>query len=360
MSYLVLPSNHYASDWSQNCEIRDTETVTKLGVEYATCRNPKRKEDLLFEIVRFFHSYLFKYAGMIISGSLPKTGGHVNEDTKKMLRMFLPAGTRVTGFTLAKTARTLNLAFKGQSTEEVYNILVGCLVRAVDKYDPRYVEKVKLAVEAIEKMRNRCFTSKQVSEDAEFNCARICLMLVRRGHLKRVARPGNRKPAFFKRDDWPVPDRLLNGKPIDLQYFIPTYFRRYLQQYITDQMKSIEARNPMIQLEEMGRKRWDGTMLPSSEGNMIEPTGKRWMADTGLMERDHDLPELTLAWVSDCSDFIFRSLDRRERLFLYQHYAKEMTQTQIADSVGIGSDEYDRFHDEILGKCRKLALAKTA
>lgn len=104
MPYLVLPSNHYASAWSQTHEIRDFDAVTEVGIRYVNETNPEAKEQLLLELIRYFHSYLFKYVSMILSGNLPKTGEHINKDAKVLLKFFLPPGTKPTGFGLAKIA----------------------------------------------------------------------------------------------------------------------------------------------------------------------------------------------------------------------------------------------------------------
>jgi hypothetical protein len=109
--YLILPSHHYASGWSQDREIRDFDSVTEVGVRYINETNPVNKEALLLELVRYFHSYIFKYVSMIVSGMLPKTGERINKDARELLRSFTPAGTKLTPFGLVKTARTLNLAF---------------------------------------------------------------------------------------------------------------------------------------------------------------------------------------------------------------------------------------------------------
>lgn len=98
MPYHVLPSHHYASKWSQDNEIRDFKSVTDLGVRYVNEKNPTKKEEMLLKLVRYFHSYLFKYVGMIVSGTLPKTGNAINKDAKTMLRFFLPKGANTTGF----------------------------------------------------------------------------------------------------------------------------------------------------------------------------------------------------------------------------------------------------------------------
>jgi len=83
------------------------------------------------------------YVNMILSGALPKNGERINTDAKILLKMFLPAGMHSDGFNLVRIARTLCLAFKGMDAEEVYNILVGCLIRALHQYDPNYTTRVQ-------------------------------------------------------------------------------------------------------------------------------------------------------------------------------------------------------------------------
>ena len=77
MAYLQLPSSHYASAWGEDREIRDFATVTNLGVKYIDETDPQIKQDLLLELVRCFHSYIFKSVTMIVSGTLPKQDGCV-------------------------------------------------------------------------------------------------------------------------------------------------------------------------------------------------------------------------------------------------------------------------------------------
>jgi hypothetical protein len=141
-----LPASHYASEWSQDHEIRDTDAVTAVAVQYVKETDPAKKEELLLELIRYFHSYVFKYVSMIASGTLPKIGGAINRDVKLFLRLFLPKDSPPTGTNLGKVARTLNLAFKDMPVEEVYNTLVGCLIKALQKYDPEYTNKVRLFV----------------------------------------------------------------------------------------------------------------------------------------------------------------------------------------------------------------------
>ena len=133
-------------------------------------------------------------------------------------------------------------------------------------------------------------TFHQVSVEAGFDAMRICRMLVRRGHLARVENTAG----SLAKADWPpqFEDRI-----IDLPYFVSFYFRHYLQQYITRQMKSLEAKTSTMQLEEYkqsrpgdfhGKLSRDDMRIPSAEGNLVEPNGNRWMADTNLMNQDLD------------------------------------------------------------------------
>jgi hypothetical protein len=46
----------------------------------------------------------------------------------------------------------LHLAFGKQSADEVYSILAGLLIKVINGYDPGYTDKVKLVVEAINRL----------------------------------------------------------------------------------------------------------------------------------------------------------------------------------------------------------------
>jgi hypothetical protein len=46
----------------------------------------------------------------------------------------------------------LHRAFKGLSTDEIYDVLMEQLLMAVKKYDPAYTEKVKITAEKIDEV----------------------------------------------------------------------------------------------------------------------------------------------------------------------------------------------------------------
>jgi hypothetical protein len=63
---------------------RPNAEVTDLGLRYAQAEG-QEKEELSLELLHCFHSYLMKYVDMILRGHLPRYGGRVNEDAKKLL-----------------------------------------------------------------------------------------------------------------------------------------------------------------------------------------------------------------------------------------------------------------------------------
>lgn len=73
----------------------------------------------------------------------------INKDIRDFIRYFLPKGAPLSTVTASKVVRHLHLAFKGKTTEEIYDILMEQLLRAIQKYDPAYTEKVKLVAEVI-------------------------------------------------------------------------------------------------------------------------------------------------------------------------------------------------------------------
>jgi hypothetical protein len=121
----------------------------------------------------------------------PKSG-NVNGDVKKFLYYFLPKGQTLSRQNLNPVVRHLHLAFKDMDTEEVYDVLMEQMVRAINQYDPTYTEKVKLVVEAInnELSTRAQFAGTDVNRYLEFDCSRHIRLLCRRGFLTSHGKTG--------------------------------------------------------------------------------------------------------------------------------------------------------------------------
>ncbi len=68
-------------------------------------------------------------------------------------------------------------------TEEIYDVLMEQLIATINKYDPDYASKVKLAVEAIESelSKRREFSAADVNRHMEFDSDRYLRKLCRCG-----------------------------------------------------------------------------------------------------------------------------------------------------------------------------------
>jgi hypothetical protein len=157
------------------------------------------KEGLLLELCQCFHPYLMKYLVMICRGHVPILGigpkltfGNVNSDVKKFLYYFLPKGQTLTRQNLVPVVRHLHLAFKGMETEEVYDVLMEQMVRAINQYDPFYTEKVKRVVETIqnELSPRTPFAVVDLNGYLEFDGSRHIRLLCRRGFLTSHEKTG--------------------------------------------------------------------------------------------------------------------------------------------------------------------------
>jgi hypothetical protein len=173
------------------------EEVNDLGRRFASAPAAE-KGDLLLEICQCFHPYLMKYLVMICRGHIPIVGvgkhpAYINKDVQPFLMYFLEKGEPPNSKNLAKAARTLHLAFMHQQgvpmeTEEIYDVLMECLVNTINGYDPDYKDKVKLVAGVItdELPKRRLFTAADVNRYVGLDSSRYLRLLCRVGFLEKV------------------------------------------------------------------------------------------------------------------------------------------------------------------------------
>jgi hypothetical protein len=132
-----------------------------------------------------------------------------------------------------------------QDAAEIYDILMEQLLAAIRKYDPKYKDKMKQVVETInEKFSERKqFGAVDLGRHLEFDAVKYLRNLVGRGHLEQVGK------GVFERALWPPPAALLEGEPIGLTYCVQTWFKYYLQQWITSSMSQLETKEGVYALD---------------------------------------------------------------------------------------------------------------
>jgi hypothetical protein len=183
----ILAPTHYAGKWiiPEEEQHYDLKAVNLLGYAYATAPDSAAKEAKLLEVLECFHGYLMKYLRMIISGTIPPANSRAGKDAMELLRTLAPRGSEKSKELTDATCKTLHLAFKQQTTEDIYDTLVFCFVKAARQYDPYYADKTKKVCEEIYELPKQ-FTVEQLEARVGFDCVGILRYLVRKGLLASV------------------------------------------------------------------------------------------------------------------------------------------------------------------------------
>jgi hypothetical protein len=182
-----LSPSHYAGKWviPDEDQHHDLKVVNQLGYAYATSPDSPEKEEKLLRLLECFHGYLMKYVVMVVRGTLPPANSRAGKDAKELLRTLAPRNSTPSKELTDATCKMLHLAFKGVTTEDIYDTLAFCFVKAARKYDPYYAKKTKQVCEVISGLPKQ-FTEEQLSTRVGFDCNGILRSLVRKGFLASI------------------------------------------------------------------------------------------------------------------------------------------------------------------------------
>jgi hypothetical protein len=209
--------------------IKPIPEINDLGRRYAELpAGAPEKEALLLELCQCFHPYLMKYLVMICRGHVPVTGAgdpttRLNKDVKLFLLYFLPKGQQLDWRTRNTIVKHFHLGFKDIDTAEIYDILMAQLMATIKGYDPKYTEKVKLLVEAIqnELSTRKQFSFADVNRHLDFDCNRYIRMLCRRGFLSPVKEGKDKRiTGFVRTATWPPPAEFFQQGAIGVAHYI--------------------------------------------------------------------------------------------------------------------------------------------
>jgi hypothetical protein len=183
----TLSHSHYAGRWTIPAEDQryDRKVVNQLGLEYAKAIDSPEKEAKLLQVLECFHGYLMKYVVMIIRGTIPPVNTPYGKDAKELLRTLSPRGAVLDKEQIDRTCKTLHLAFKQATTEEIYDMLVFCLIKAARKYDPFYTDKVEEVCGIINVLPKQ-FTEQHLLDRVGYDCTGILRSLVRKHYLRSI------------------------------------------------------------------------------------------------------------------------------------------------------------------------------
>ena len=366
---------HYAHNWkvASRDDLHDRDKVNALGVQYAKMPAGPEKEAILLGILECFHGYLVKYLGMVTTGHLPEMNSPAGKDSVAFLKTLVPQGRKgeVNRLVLMSTCRTLHLAFKQMSSDDIYDTLVLCLIRAVDKYDPTYTDKIQQVCQVVDKLPTRRrpkntseFTVEDINSTVGFDAYSYIRWLVRKGLLASVYGPKKNVVGYQRGVEWPPLPSMFQSGPVGLVYFIQKYFRWYLHEYISGAMSSIEVKEGMLQLDHRspGGGAHDGfagdIAIPHADGAFVDAYGYSYAADVDLLNLSLDLSMMTLEWIQKTNDRLFRKLTIRERHILYLVFVRECKWSEISELLDVKPSEAKRTYDRVMRYLTARADAK--
>jgi len=354
MKSVLLPASHYASGWES--KVLSLDETNRLGSEYALLEEGAEKRAKFLEIVQAFHGYLMKYLLMICRGHMPVSfdgmSKVVNADTKQFIQYFVPKGTKMSKATTLQVCRTFHLVFKGFGSDEIYDVLMEQLLKAAKKYDPLYSDKVAEVV-AILKKKKPCgddFSIDELNQHLDFDGTRFVRILCRHGFLEPAPEVGCPRRYRRKAAAWPPPAKYLHAGPIGFTYYLQTWFRYYLQQYIEHGRSEIETKEGIYSLD-FGREKSDGRddgAVLNSTGAFVERSGKWWAVNVINHLHPLDLGEINLDWVKHTEDPLFRDLSQIDRYLLYLVFVREFTWEKVADALLIPVQTVRSSYSKIL------------
>jgi hypothetical protein len=200
----------------------------------------------LLLVIEKFHGYLMKYVCMVIRGTIPNANSAAGRDAMGFLYTMKPKGVAFTGDVVDSTCKMMHLAFKGDLTEDIYDTLVYCFVRAARQYDPHYADKVKRVCEVIPELSKQ-FTVEQLEDRVGFDCSRILPYLGRKNLVSSII--GKKKVVGYKLGQlWPAPEKFFASGPVGFTSVIQMWFRYYLKEYIHSKFSEIESSEGVLQL----------------------------------------------------------------------------------------------------------------
>jgi hypothetical protein len=164
---------------------------------------------------------------------------------------------------------------------EVYDVLMQQFLGAVSKYDPSYTEKVKEVVTHInhELSKYKQIRVVDLNRYLEFDSDRYLRLLARRGFLVPVKENG-KISGWIRSGSWPPPAEFFQSGPVGFAYFVSSWFRYYLQQWIEKRLSELESKEGVYSYGLSGgkvpdgRTLWagniDGTFIPDGSEEVVQ------------------------------------------------------------------------------------------
>ena len=154
---------------------------------------------------------------------------------------------------------------------EIYDILIEQLLRAIRKFDPEYKKKLKQIVEMIDdKFAGPKFTLAAANRHLGFDAVGHLRLLVGYQYLEGIG-----KGEYGRTAAWPPAAEFFTGQPIGLTYCVQTWFRYYLEQWISSSMRQLESKEGVYSLDCRGEFGSGSSQQSSGNTDLAIPAASR-------------------------------------------------------------------------------------
>ena len=129
------------------------------------------------------------------------------------------------------------------TSDEVYDTLVTVFLDVAGHYDPHYTKKTEEVCNFIKtKPATATIRLDEFTDAVDFDPIGCIRVLVRHGYLQSVSGPRKKLQGYQRGPKWPAPDTFFKSGPVGFVYFLTTWFRFYLKEFILTQMGQIESK----------------------------------------------------------------------------------------------------------------------
>jgi hypothetical protein len=338
----------------------DVKVVNDLAIQFCHETDPVRKSELGLKLVKCFHSLIMLYTSLVVTGSVPSLKTPAGQDASRFLVTLMSKNQPVNYVTLSATCRTLHLAFKQQTPDDIYDVMVTCFLRTCQKYDPDYHTRIKTVYDCLVKLGTLSFDVEIVNEQVGFDCKRVLDWLSRKEVLTVKVNQEDSVRSYKRGTKWKINKSFFESGPIGFVYFCQRWFKYYLNQHISDAMSQIESKEHILQLEHATCYSDDEEFSPikdsaiqNIDGNYTDRNGVTRSADVSLMKHVTDVSIMNDAWVMGTEDNLFSDLKKSDRWLLKMLYVDELSWKEMAEALGCTVNAAKNRYRNVLETIRK-------
>ena len=124
-----LSNKHYAKHWpTKKYKVEETN---KLAIEFTETEDEEKRKEISLEIIRRFHSFLYKFMKLLITGKADLN----NKYQKQFLNLFMVGGARPNAASYKAVAQRSTIVFRQDDPDDIYDQLAMVFLQLLAAYN---------------------------------------------------------------------------------------------------------------------------------------------------------------------------------------------------------------------------------